>query len=120
MLIVEDEPSLARVTCNLFTVYGIQCLIASTVAEAKERLDIPLDLILLDVRLPDGSGLEVLREVRSARLKVPVVIWTGLHLEELADVLALKPDNVLHKPAESGALKAIADRMHADFKARSR
>jgi two-component system, OmpR family, response regulator len=116
MLIVEDEPSLARVTCNLFHFFGVQCLTCGTVEAAREHLDIPLDLILLDVVLPDGSGVDVLRAVRSARLRVPVVLWTGLQLGELAEALALKPDQVLHKPAEPGELKALADRMLAEFK----
>jgi DNA-binding response OmpR family regulator len=115
MLIVEDEPSLARVTCNLFHFFGVQCLIAGTVEEAQDRLDIPLDLVLLDVRLPDGSGLEILRTIRTEKLRMPVVIWTGRPLEELSEVMALKPDHVLPKPVEPCKLRALADRMLADF-----
>jgi hypothetical protein len=48
------------------------------------------------------------------------VIWTGLQLGELAEVMALKPDQVCTKPAEPCKLKALADRMLADFRQRVR
>ncbi len=57
----------------------------TSLAEARERLDSPeppYDLLLCDTRLPDGSGLELLSDVRSRRLPLAVVLTTASADEE--------------------------------------
>ncbi len=65
--------------------------VATTLAEARERLEEAenFDLILIDFQLPDGSGLDLMREIRERELKVAVVALTGQGDESLA-VAALK------------------------------
>ena len=70
-----------------------QVEIAGTLGEAFARLERfdaqPVDLVLTDMRLPDGSGLSLLGEVRSRALPVAIVVITGTGDEETA-VTALK------------------------------
>ncbi len=65
--------------------------VAMTVVGAKTALENPaaFDLVLCDFRLPDGTGLDVLSNIRQRNLSLPVVILTGLGDEETA-VAALK------------------------------
>ena len=65
ILIVEDSQLVAEAFSILFTEAGYEVDIAATVAEAIERgTSEPVDLMLLDISLPDGNGLEVLEALR--------------------------------------------------------
>jgi len=65
ILIVEDEPSLLKANTAFFETQGYEVYAADTLAEARRLLrDMPPDLILLDVMLPDGSGFDFCREAR--------------------------------------------------------
>jgi CheY-like chemotaxis protein len=86
ILHVEDDDALAAMVADSFKAFGFkgQFLIARTIAEASRILDDvatqqTLDLILTDMHLPDGTGLDVVRYVRSnvVRARVPVVILSG-------------------------------------------
>jgi DNA-binding response OmpR family regulator len=65
ILIVEDSPLVTEAFNILFTEAGYEVDSAATVAEAIERaISDPVDLMLLDLTLPDGDGLEVLTALR--------------------------------------------------------
>ncbi len=69
---------------------GVQVISASTVAEALAALThnrtsaAQFDLVLTDLRLPDGSGLDILYAIRHAQLPLPVVVLTGQGDEDVA------------------------------------
>jgi CheY-like chemotaxis protein len=66
ILIVEDSPLITDALSVLFTSAGYEVDAASSVAEAIERgTAAPVDVMLLDLTLPDGNGLEVLDALRS-------------------------------------------------------
>jgi DNA-binding response OmpR family regulator len=65
ILIVEDSQLVTEAFSILFTEAGYDVDIAATVAEAIERgTSEPVDLMLLDLSLPDGGGLEILEALR--------------------------------------------------------
>lgn len=65
ILIVEDSPLVTDAFSVLFTEAGYDVDIAATVAEAVERGgDKPVDIMLLDLTLPDGDGLEIMDALR--------------------------------------------------------
>jgi len=78
LLIVEDEEILARSLVRAFTQQGFQVRHAATIAAADRLVTeaIP-DVVLLDLRLPDGSGLEWLGTVRSKAPDLPVLMMTA-------------------------------------------
>jgi DNA-binding response OmpR family regulator len=77
ILLVEDEQSISRPLASALQREGFDTVIAASVAEARERLaEATPDLVLLDLMLPDGSGFDVLRHLRSAG-DVPVVVLTA-------------------------------------------
>jgi DNA-binding response OmpR family regulator len=66
ILIVEDSPLITDALSVLFTSAGYEVDAAASVAEAIERgAAAPVDVMLLDLTLPDGNGLEVLDALRS-------------------------------------------------------
>jgi two-component system, NtrC family, response regulator AtoC len=78
LLIVEDEPVLARNLVKAFTSQGFEVRHAGGAAEARRlAADAPPDVALLDFRLPDGSGLDVLDGLVAENPELPVVMMTA-------------------------------------------
>ena len=74
ILIVEDEESITTPLAEALERDGFNAEIAHTVADALGRgRTLRPDLVLLDIGLPDGSGLDVCRELRSSS-NVPIII----------------------------------------------
>jgi DNA-binding NarL/FixJ family response regulator len=75
---VEDEEIVARAMERVLSPFGEMCL-ATTVAEALRQLALRRDwtAFFIDLNLPDGSGLDVLTQVRAEFPTVPVMVLTG-------------------------------------------
>jgi len=66
LLVVDDEPMLCRALSALFTERGIHVTTAHTAQQALETLNhVRADVVLLDLRLPDASGLQVLSKIKA-------------------------------------------------------
>jgi DNA-binding response OmpR family regulator len=77
ILIVEDEESITTPLAEALERDGFNAEIAHTVADALGRgRTLRPDLVLLDIGLPDGSGLDVCRELRSSS-NVPIIILSA-------------------------------------------
>ena len=75
-------------------------LLAASCAELRDRLATSeVDLIVLDVMLPDGSGLEVCRDLRARRSSIPIILLTALK-EDIDRIVGLEigADDYLGKP----------------------
>ena len=79
VLIVEDEPATIRLMARLLRGLGHRVVAAETLAEAARWLDgpEPFDLIVSDIGLPDGTGLDLMRRARAARGDLPGIALTG-------------------------------------------
>ncbi|HEY8467879.1 MAG TPA: response regulator transcription factor [Solirubrobacterales bacterium] len=111
ILLVEDEQSISRPLASALQREGFDTVIAASVAEARERLtEATPDLVLLDLMLPDGSGFDVLRELRSSG-DVPVVVLTARG-EEADRVVGLElgADDYVVKPFSA---REVAARIRA-------
>lgn len=85
VLLVEDDPVQASVIEQVLTDAGWEVRVAGSAAEAKGMLDDgSVDIAVLDYRLPDGDGLEVLDWARGRGPAVPMVFLTGEGSEEVA------------------------------------
>lgn len=122
LLLVEDEaPNRALLRAVLSragdaAVRKASILEATTLAEARDRLaEGPVDVVLLDVRLPDGSGLDLARELRdSDRGRPSIVILSAsvLPMERFAAEEA-GADAFLAKPYDPGELLDVLARLVA-------
>ncbi len=107
VLVVEDEPGIARLVRDYLDRAGFRPAIATTADMAIDRLgtDSP-DLVVLDLGLPDRDGLDVLRAIRQ-RGSTPVIILTarGDEVDRIVG-LELGADDYVVKPFSPGELMA--------------
>ena len=84
ILVVEDEELLSEIYATALKRCGFDLSIANNAAQALEYLgkNQP-DLMLLDIKLPDASGLSVLQKTREKYPKLPVIICTAFDQEKL-------------------------------------
>src|SRR5215475_7981250 len=99
ILVVEDEQAITEPLAEALEREGFNATVAGTAAEAMERAGNRLpDLVLLDIGLPDGSGLDVCRELRR-QTDVPIIMLTarGSEADRVAG-LELGADDYIVKP----------------------
>ena len=99
ILIVEDQEgprrALMMILSSFYRVYTAE----TASAALKIIIDSPIDLILMDVGLPDYSGIELLRRVRASGRDVKVIVMTGgASIESAEEVLRLGAVAYLLKP----------------------
>ena len=116
ILLVEDEPAIAEVVQFALVSEGFQVVWRSLAREAEaEWAAAPYDLLILDLGLPDGSGLELLKRLRR-HSDVPVLILSARNAE-LDRVLGLElgADDYVTKPFSprelAARIKAILKRV---------
>lgn len=112
VLLVEDDDELATVIGAVIKHQGCKFVRASTIAEAKSYLaDSVPDVVILDLTLPDGSGLELLEMLRNNpnTIDVPVIVSTGQQSEEKMNGNATIVDWLL-KPFDTGRLTVAVER----------
>jgi DNA-binding response OmpR family regulator len=78
VLVVDDDPAVGRMVRLSIEIDGAAVLSAESLAAARKLLSPDLHGIVLDRRLPDGDGLELLPEIERACPDVPVVVYSGL------------------------------------------
>jgi two-component system OmpR family response regulator len=108
ILVAEDDANLAEGILRSLRQSGYAVDWVKAGDEAEAALDAnPFDLLILDLRLPGKSGLEVLKHLRSRESKVPVLILTALDsVEDRVRGLDSGADDYLAKPFELAELGA--------------
>lgn len=99
ILIVEDDVKLLNANSLLLEAEGYEILAAERLSEAREQLAAQKpDMIVLDIMLPDGSGLDFLAELRRTSF-IPVLLLTALDTDEdIVKGLEAGGDDYLIKP----------------------
>lgn len=108
LLLVEDQPELASNVRDYFSKDGIVCEVAETLGKAQEKLyAFDYDVLLLDLMLPDGDGLSLLKIVKENWPGLGVVIISAKNaLDDKLDGLNLGADDYLPKPFHLAELNA--------------
>src|SRR5256712_1803367 len=126
VLIVEDDPKLAGLLRDGLRAQRIDPTLAATFAEGRDRAHGgSFDVIILDVRLPGGTGFELCAELRRGGSSTPVLMLTALDaLDDRVRGLEVGADDYLTKPFAFrelvARLKALARRRPALSPARYR
>jgi two-component system, OmpR family, KDP operon response regulator KdpE len=117
VLVVDDEPGILRLIDLVLSNDGFRVISAENGLEALSLADQRRpDLVILDIKMPEMSGMEVMRRIRE-RIRMPVILLTGqtqdenkvLGLESGADDYIVKPFN----PSElSARVRAVLRRAH--------
>lgn len=108
ILIVEDEIDLLITINNYLVKEDFVCELADNLQKAKEKLSIhEYDIILLDITLPDGNGLDLLDSVKRYQLKAGVIIISAKNsLDDRIQGLDLGADDYLTKPFQLSELNS--------------
>ncbi len=99
VLIVEDDAAQRKMLDRQLTEQGYQVTTAQSVAEAVTALERRYDASLVDVRLPDGSGLDLIGKIRATDPEAPVIVMTAHGTMSMAiEALRLGAYDFLPKP----------------------
>jgi DNA-binding NtrC family response regulator len=112
ILVVDDQDSIRHFVRKALEDEGYTVETASTVREARTAIerDMP-DMIFLDLKLPDGTGLELLREVKRLQPEVPIVLMTAFgELETAVEAMSAGAFWFVKKPFQNEELLALAAR----------
>lgn len=100
ILVADDDPEIRKLLGRYIEAQGFRVLLASNCSELRERIAVyQVDLLVLDVMLPDGSGLDACRDLRAERNTIPIILLTALK-EDVDRIIGLEmgADDYLGKP----------------------
>lgn len=108
IFLLEDDATLSRGISMALCGNGRTVILADSIAQARQKLaETQFDLLILDINLPDGSGLALLRTLRSHGDSTPAILLTANDLE-LDEVTGLEAgaDDYITKPFSLAVLRA--------------
>ena len=110
LLVVDDEESLAEFLRLLFEKEGYDVRIANSVAEARQQFGTrTFDLVLCDILMPDGNGLELLKEIKEKQPATAVIMMTAYASNQSAiEAMKLGAFNYISKPFNVEELTVVA------------
>lgn len=120
ILIIEDEIELLIIVSNFLTKENYICELADNFRKAEDKLSIyEYDIILLDITLPDGNGLQLLKTIKKFNYKAGVIIISAKNsTDDKIHGLDLGADDYMTKPFQlselNSRIKALIRRRQFD------
>jgi DNA-binding NtrC family response regulator len=113
LLVVDDEQSIRRLCMTIGSSLGFSCNEAESAETAATRLETdPPDLVLTDLKLPNQSGVELLKQIRGVLPRAEVAIMTGHgSIESAVDAMKLGAYDYIEKPFRVEKLRLLLQRM---------
>src|SRR5690349_8856321 len=107
ILHVDDDPDIRLLISASLQDFGYVVATAGTMAEALALAEkIKFDLFILDVRLPDGNGIDLCREVNQLQPGKPVLYYSAYASDEEQEAaLSIAGDAYLKKPVSAAVLQ---------------
>lgn len=115
ILIIEDDPAIGQSLVDGFRHHGFAPQLCTTGGKGIDAARIsPPHLIVLDIRLPDGSGFDFCRQLRQMGIRQPIIMLTAQH-DEVDKVLGLEmgADDYMTKPF---SLRELVSRVRAQLR----
>lgn len=122
LLVADDDPTVLTIVTRVADRAGFQVVVCSNGREAVERLgDTRVDMVLLDLRMPELNGLEVLRTIRDTDARCEVVLMSGdPTLDSAVEAIKLGALDYLQKPLDLPRLESILSSVRDDNDRRRR
>jgi len=117
-LIVEDEKEICKSIKRYFSFYDdVEMLFANTYAEALEKIEnYHPRMYILDVNLPDGNGLELIKIIKQTSPANQVIVITGASdLSKVFEALDVGANDYLTKPIDMEILRNIISQANERF-----
>ena len=113
LLVVDDEQSIRRLCMTIGNSLGFSCTEAESAEAATTRLDsVTPDLVLTDLKLPNQSGVELLRQTKALLPRTEVAIMTGHgSIESAVDAMKLGAYDYIEKPFRVEKMRLLLQRM---------
>lgn len=121
ILLVEDNPHIMKINAEALGMYGYEVLQAATAKACREAMQWhPVDLVVLDIMLPDGDGVELRRELKGS-YRVPILFLSALgESRDVVEGLRAGGDDYLAKPYDLEELVARIEARLRQERSRSR
>lgn len=121
ILLVEDNPHIMKINAEALTLYGYEVLQAATAKACRQAMEWhPVDLVVLDIMLPDGDGVQLCRELKE-NYRVPILFLSALgESRDVVEGLRAGGDDYLAKPYDLEELAARIEARLRQERARSR
>jgi DNA-binding response OmpR family regulator len=107
VLIVEDDKSARRAISAILRRQGYAVSESATLADAARGVADRPDWILLDLMLPDGCGIDLIKKIRAERLASRVCIITGCGADMIQQARAAGAEHALTKPLDVDRLANV-------------
>lgn len=118
ILVVDDEPDLRTLYELTLLREGYRVETVATLAEARSQLQLRgFDVLITDMRLPDGLGMELLRELREQRRKERTIVMTGYgSADNAVEALRYGAFDYLTKPVDLKQFRTVvASAIHSPY-----
>jgi two-component system, cell cycle response regulator len=120
VLVVDDDPLVGEVICQLVTALGFPCELSMSGQDALGKMDThAFSILLTDMRMPEMNGFELIRTVRVKLPDLLIIAMTG-YIEEFPylDIIDSGADDFIKKPIDAGELEAKLIRNLSECKLR--
>jgi two-component system response regulator PilR (NtrC family) len=113
ILHVDDDPDVRLLMAGSLQEFGYIVLTAATVTEALQLArEVRFNLCILDVRLPDGTGIELCQQLRELQPNVPILYYSAYASDsEQKEALSVCGDAYLKKPVLAEELERTVARL---------
>jgi CheY-like chemotaxis protein len=110
--VVDDDPSVGRALSRMVRSLDIDCTLSASAADLLDRIgNTRPTFILLDIHMPQTSGLDLLRTLRARGIDVPTVMMTGVERDGTRETcIAAGAVEVLAKPVDAITIRRLLAR----------
>ena len=113
ILIVDDEPLIRKSLFEILKMTGFPCAMATNAEEALQYISKhKVDILISDMKLPEMSGIDLLRKVKKSQPQIEVIMMTGYgSIETAVEAMKLKAFDYITKPIIDDEIKMIIEKI---------
>ena len=114
ILVVDDTKNIRMLLTTCLEIEGFEVVTSSDAFDALEKLkDTNFDLAFIDIKMPEMSGTELLKQIRDLNLTIPVVIMTAFAtVKNAVDCTKLGAIAYLQKPFTANKVRSLLDELN--------